>query len=86
MIKLRLPIAILIFLAAVYFLYTWGRPSHGNMIEETELRMGTVVQVKAPAASGEGAVVRGAVRAALDEIRRIEKVFSVYDKTSEISK
>lgn len=56
-------------------------------IEKSHLLMGTVVQIKAAVCKGDDeAKTRAAINKAFDEMRRIEGVFSVYKKDSEVSK
>lgn len=56
------------------------------MVEDSCVAMGTVIDIKALSRSGDdAAIVRKALSAAMEEIRRIEDIFSVYDSKSEIA-
>jgi thiamine biosynthesis lipoprotein len=58
-----------------------------EMVEKTALLMGTVVEIKVPLPTGSARrEVEPKVEKALEEVRRIENLFSVFVEESEVSK
>ena len=61
--------------------------SDDAMVSESRLLMGTTVEIKVPAGTGYGRkVIDNAMDRAFAEIERVEGLFSVYKKTSEVSR
>lgn len=58
-----------------------------QVVEVTRFLMGTIVEIKAPLDShGDYAAVRRAIERAFGEMKRVEELFSVYRKNSEVSR
>jgi len=83
----RVIIFLLILFIALFAMYFPSRTSSGAIIERTRLYMGTIIQIKVPVgAEDDKEGIKQAIDRALEEIGRIEAVFSVFNKDSEIAK